>query len=86
MAVGDVHRINDYEFVETLHGPNVERQCVDCGKRVYGTPDAVGVRCERHAKLHLGVPLGMRPKVRSRYLSEGPSLATWRARNEAPDD
>jgi hypothetical protein len=46
MAVGDVHDINGYVFTETLHGPNVEKVCIDCGGRAYGIPERDDHRCQ----------------------------------------
>lgn len=47
MAVGDWHQSGTYRFQETEHGPNVGRDCVDCGEITYGTPDAPSPRCGR---------------------------------------
>lgn len=47
MAIGDIHTFEDgYSFQETLHGPNVERRCVDCGERAHATPDCAEPRCQ----------------------------------------
>lgn len=70
MAVGDTHNINGYVFTETEHGPNVERQCIECGKRAYATPDATDVRCLDHARACRNVPpVSVKPK-RRRFLRE----------------
>lgn len=45
MAEGDWHQIGDYRFRETLHGPNVTRQCIDCDRVCYATPDYPTPRC-----------------------------------------
>jgi hypothetical protein len=48
MAVGDRHEFSDgYRFWETLHGPCVERLCVDCGAICYGTPECPEPRCSK---------------------------------------
>lgn len=47
MAIGDIHTFeNGYSFQETLHGPNVEHRCVDCGERAHATPDCAQPRCQ----------------------------------------
>lgn len=84
MAVGDIHNINGYVFQETLHGPNVEKVCVACGERAYGTPDRDDHMCQPCSAAAFGAKppvvrvLGERP--RSRYLREGPGLAEARAK------
>jgi len=46
MAEGDWHKIGDLEpFMETLHGPNVTRSCIDCGRRCYSVPSCPDPRC-----------------------------------------
>lgn len=46
MAVGDWHEFSDgVRFRETLHGPCVERECVDCAATCYGTPEWSKPRC-----------------------------------------
>lgn len=48
MAIGEWHEFADgSRFQETLHGPNVERECVDCGGQCYSIPDYPDPRCER---------------------------------------
>lgn len=73
MAVGDWHALDGgrYQFRETLHGPNVESSCVDCGARVYvvqptgrigagGLPEDTGstahARCSTCGRRHHGAP------------------------------
>lgn len=58
--VGTVHRLNGYEFEQTLHGPNVERTCVGCGDRCYGTPEYPDPRCGDCWLVFVGVDLRAR--------------------------
>lgn len=84
MAIGDVHKINDYVFQETLHGPNIEKSCTVCGDRAYGTPGRDDQLCQPCSVVTFGARstvvrvLGERP--RSRYLRQGPGLAEARAK------
>jgi hypothetical protein len=84
MAVGDNHDINGYVFEETLHGPNVEKVCVNCGERAYGIPSRDDQLCQPCSVMTFGAKptivrvLGERP--RSRYLRQGPGLAEARAK------
>ncbi len=86
MAVGDIHDINGYVFEETLHGPNVEKECTVCGGRAYGVPDRDDHVCQPCSVVAFGAlpttvrVLGERP--RSRFLREGPGLAEARAKEE----
>lgn len=50
MAVGDWHELNGYRFQETLFGPMVQRDCVDCGKTCYATIAWPDPRCEKCIK------------------------------------
>lgn len=51
MAAGDWHQRGDgTRFQETVQGPNIERQCIDCGLTVSGTPDYPAPRCEKCLK------------------------------------
>lgn len=90
MAVGDIHKINDYVFQETLHGPNVEKACVVCGERAYGTPDRDDQMCQPcsvnvfGAKPTIVRVLGERP--RPRYLRQGPGLAEAKAKSDSPTE
>lgn len=52
MAAGDWHEIGGYRFQETLHGPNIERTCVDCGHICYSIPGYLTPRCEVCAQNH----------------------------------
>lgn len=48
MAAGDWHQLPDgTRFQETLHGPNIERECIDCGHFCYAIPDWPVPRCEK---------------------------------------
>lgn len=82
-TVGTWHEFADgYRFQETLHGPNVEHRCVDCGGRCYAIPDCATARCEPCARRRVGAthaPFSQRSGGPPRYLSQGPSLAETRA-------
>lgn len=69
-VVGAVHALNDYTFVETLHGPFGPDKCVDCGKTVYSvvrtgrighggmeedTGGGVAARCSACGRRHHGI-------------------------------
>lgn len=58
MAAGDWHKIDKYEFLETLLGPMVERVCVDCGLICYATPAYKQPRCEKCLKKIHGITTG----------------------------
>lgn len=84
MAVGDIHNINGYVYEETLHGPNVEHKCIDCGARAYGIPGRDDHRCQPCTQQFHGAKT---PTERvlgegKRTPRRGPGLAEWRARNE----
>lgn len=53
--IGDVHNLNGYVFTETMHGPNIERACVDCGRTCYSVPDWPNPRCGTCLAKHCGV-------------------------------
>lgn len=62
MAIGDWHTFGSYTFRETLHGPMVWGQCVQCQKPVLvvgsGDPQdqfSKDPRCEVCWKLHHGL-------------------------------
>ena len=59
MSVGDVHNLNGYHFEETLHGPNVERTCVDCADVCYSVPDWPDPRCGRCLAINVGALPGV---------------------------
>lgn len=80
MAVEEWHEFDDYRFQETLHGPNVERQCADCGGHCYSIPDYHHPRCEECSMKVRGVP---RPVDRIQFIerphrpSQGPGLSGY---------
>lgn len=55
MAVGDWHNLNGYEFQETLFGPLVERECMDCGGVCYTIATWPTPRCQGCCARHHGV-------------------------------
>jgi hypothetical protein len=44
-----------YSFEPTLHGPNNEHRCVDCGGVCYAVPECVNARCEKCSQARAGV-------------------------------
>lgn len=61
MAQGDWHEFaHGYRFQETLHGPNVEHECVDCGLLCYAAIDWPTARCEKCLKRKHGMNVGGR--------------------------
>lgn len=69
MAIGDWHEFADgYRFQETLHGPNVERSCIDCGHVCYSIPGWPEPRCEECSIAHHGA---LRPVDRMKLQDRG---------------
>lgn len=89
MAIGDIHHYDqDRTYVETLHGPNIETVCCNCGKRAHSTPEVAaandawcsGCLIVKHGARHgaariIGAPRGAWEKIKGR---EGPGLAESR--------
>ncbi len=58
MAVGDWHEFSDgYRFRETLFGPLVRRECIDCGAGCAATPEATEPLCGDCGRARTGAPL-----------------------------
>lgn len=74
MAVGDVHKVNDYVFTETMHGPNVEHKCIDCGGRAYGVPDRSDHRCQPCSQKFFGAKSPMQRVLGENFGKKIPAL------------
>lgn len=66
VAVGDWHEFSDgYAFRETLFGPLVQRECVDCGGVCFSIPSCDEPQCQGCCMRKHGVV----PSVRGKRLT-----------------
>lgn len=56
MSAGDWHDIGDLHFQETLMGPFLGAECIDCGEFCCAVPDYPSPRCERCMQRAYRVP------------------------------